>query len=291
MQRGRFGTKKVIFIVLAAGLSAAAAGGFLHRHGRQRYRPDYEPVPLYEILEKETFSPEDYRVLLYQTGLGETVVSELSKEEVLAAQEEFFSEKKTRCTSVFYGLVWEDRRTEEEMQEEQEGQEVKGSAFAYGLAAAQPGDILISLSAHTLGWRHGHAGLVLSGERVLESTVIGSDSGIYPLHRWNRYADYAVLRVKGVPEAEREQAAFFAEQNLAGVPYRLTAGLTDGKFRDSQEESFGVQCAYLVWYAWMAQGVDLDSDGGSLVTPEDILYSPELEILQVYGMNPELFKP
>lgn len=34
-----------------------------------------------------------------------------------------------------------------------------------------------------------------------------------------------------------------------------------------------------------------NSDGGRLVTSADLLHSDLLEVVQVYGMNPELFAP
>jgi hypothetical protein len=40
-----------------------------------------------------------------------------------------------------------------------------------------------------------------------------------------------------------------------------------------------------VWYAWQVFGYDLDSDGGRLVTVEDIWESDLLEIVQVYGFS------
>lgn len=269
-------------ILTAAGLVCAVIlmlYGLSLRHG-QHYRPDYERVNLREVLEREDGSElnqAQLELIFLQTGLGEKAVSKLSAEEVLAAQEHFFAQEETECRSAFYGLVWEESR--------------KTPGETLCLEAVQPGDIIISLSTHTLGWLHGHAGLILSDGRVLESTLIGSDSGIFSLQHWNRYAGYAVVRVRNLPEAAGRRAALFAEQSLTEVPYRLTAGLRGEKFRERKEEGFGVQCAYLVWYAWMEQGIDLDSDGGRIVTPEDILFSERVEIVQIYGMNPELFKP
>lgn len=49
---------------------------------------------------------------------------------------------------------------------------------------------------------------------------------------------------------------------------------------------FGMQCAYLVWYAWNHFGYDLDSDGGHFVTSADLLHSDLLEVVQVYAMEP-----
>ena len=53
------------------------------------------------------------------------------------------------------------------------------------------------------------------------------------------------------------------------------------------EAWFGAHCSYLIWYAWNRFGYDLDSDGGRLVTCDDILNSPLVEIVQVYGLDLE----
>ena len=49
----------------------------------------------------------------------------------------------------------------------------------------------------------------------------------------------------------------------------------------------GTQCAHLIWLAYAQFGYDLDSDGGWIVTPKDLANSPLLEVVQVYGMDPD----
>ena len=68
--------------------------------------------------------------------------------------------------------------------------------------------------------------------------------------------------------------------------YHLTAGLIGDKFQDADSPWFGLQCAYLPWYAWKAAGVDLDSDGGRLVSSYDLLHSDQVEIVQLFGIDP-----
>ena len=80
-------------------------------------------------------------------------------------------------------------------------------------------------------------------------------------------------------------AAEFAENNLVGRPYTLFSGLWGEKF--AALDAVSPQCAYLVWYAYMAQGVDLDSDGGRLVTVYDLARSSQLELVELYGTDPE----
>lgn len=157
------------------------------------------------------------------------------------------------------------------------------------IVAAQPGDIIISLSTHSFGWKHGHAGLVIDGETTLESRVLGQNSETGSLENWRRFSSYAVLRVKGSTPAQRQAVAQYGMEVLHDVPYRLTAGMFREKAATQESPFFGLQCAYLVWYAWQHFGVDLDSDGGRIVTPRDLCHSDRLEVVQVYGLDPEFF--
>lgn len=47
------------------------------------------------------------------------------------------------------------------------------------------------------------------------------------------------------------------------------------------------QCALLIWQAFYKFGYDLDTQDGLFVTPKSLASSPLLEILQIYGFNPE----
>ena len=49
----------------------------------------------------------------------------------------------------------------------------------------------------------------------------------------------------------------------------------------------GTQSAHMIWSCYRALGYDLDSDGGRLVTPRDLLDSPLLEVVQIYGIEPK----
>ena len=106
---------------------------------------------------------------------------------------------------------------------------------------------------------------------------------------WRTYANYIVLRVKDISSQLAEAVVEFSKQYLFDTPYRLTAGLVGEKAIAQESNSFGLQCAYLVWYAWQNFEVDLDSDGGRLVSPLDILLSDRVEVVQIYGINPNLF--
>lgn len=178
------------------------------------------------------------------------------------------------CTPLLGWFTREDRMVAEE---------------EFSFKELKPGDILVTLSTHSLGWRHGHAALVLDEETTLESTVWGEDSCIGQVESWKRYSGFAVLRVKDVSTGMGESVAAYAERELCGVPYHLSAGFVGEKAPDTDMPYFGVQCAYLVWYAWNFFGVDLDSDGGRLVTATDLLEADKLEVVEIYGIDPRKY--
>ncbi len=192
--------------------------------------------------------------------------------------------------------------------------------------ALQDGDILVSFSSHIFGWRSGHAGIVVdaAGGQTLEAIAVGHDSRICSLDSWAEYPSVAVLRLKGASREERAQVAAFAREYLVGIPYRVAsftwtvpemplpaepAALEPSLLKEPAAlEPFlpeapaapvrplplripaGTQCAHLVWAAYAHFGYDLDGDGGSVVTPADLFWSSQLEVVQVYGLDPARLK-
>lgn len=183
----------------------------------------------------------------------------------------------------------------------------------------QPGDILITYSGHVFGWRSGHAAMVIDaeGQLTLEAITLGCDSRICSLADWEEYPSVALLRLKDASLQEREQIAAYAKEHLQGLPYSLNAFTikNDDKAVPSIFSGFlarsisrivsfetrtqmpgfdqtvetapsltGTQCAHLVWYAYRNFGYDLDSDGGFVVTPDDLYHSDLLELVQIYGI-------
>ena len=237
-------------------------------HEHTRFVPEYPMVELTRETDEETF--------LMQTGLGEAAVERLLQEGnwdmILKAQKDFFATPEVTCRDLLGWFTKEERL-----------RQMPGSA----LVDLRPGDILLTLSTHSAGWRHGHAGLVIDENTVLECGVWGQDSALCSASHWKSYASYAHLRVKNMDEDTAKEVAQYALQHLRGVPYHLSAGFLGAKAPETTDAYFGLQCAYLVWYAWQQFGVDLDADGGRLVVADDILASPYLEMIQVYGIEPK----
>ena len=114
--------------------------------------------------------------------------------------------------------------------------------------------------------------------------MLGSDSACVKARPWPTYANFLVLRVRDADDATRQRVVENARRTLDGIPYSLFAGLLGPKAPEA--EGLTAHCAYLPWYAWQSCGVDLDSDGGRIVTIYDLAASPLLEVVQVCGVDP-----
>lgn len=239
-------------------------------HRDEYFIPEYPRVKITETT--------DYNTIFQQTGLGKPAVNKLLEQGdfqgILEAQDAFFEPIEAECVPLLGWFTMEDR--------------VVDSNTSL-LVDLQPGDIILTVSTHSIGWRHGHAGLVLDSELVLECTTLGQDSVIVNADHWSTYSNYAVLRVKDITPELQEEVVTYAKETLCGVPYHLSAGFIGEKAPEPEQAMFGLQCSYLVWYAWQHFGYDLDSDGGRLVTAYDLLNSELLEVVQIYGMDPRGF--
>lgn len=242
--------------------------------------PTYEQVAIEQTFNSPVLTQEDQELLFLQTGLGSLAVAKLREQEdglsvALAAQAAVFGQYALVCEAVIPGLTGEDHLAD-----------AQGNVvLAPALIDPQPGDILVTLSPHSVGWHHGHAGLVMEGGLVLESFSLGVNSGLASMESWRRYSQYALLRVQNTTPEQCSEVVEVAQQWLVDTRYDLTVGLWGEKFVASPQEGFGTQCAYLPWYAWQSVGIDLDGNGGRLVLPQDLLASPEVEIVQMFGFD------
>jgi len=155
--------------------------------------------------------------------------------------------------------------------------------------ALEPGDIIfVDLYdgwCHACYWDHLalYLGTVPGALRYLSPVVVESkfDGGVcYTtlsefLSR-DKHTTTAVARLKESPSrAETVQKAIEYALDQVGKPFDYTATATiPMKLGEAR-----LNCTELIWRSFMAGGVDLDSDGGPLLYPDDIYYSPELEPL------------
>ncbi len=230
---------------------------------------------IFEKMQKNMgLNETEYQTVFSQTGLGKSAVNKLLRTRNYAEIQNYYNyymqNKDFECARDGI-LAYHEYITDEN------GNRIENPKFA----DLQNGDIIITLSIHSFGWRHGHAAIVTdayNGETV-QAVMLGEQSTIGNVTEWNQFPLVAVLRVKDMDRATRQKVADYAKNNLVGLEYSLFAGM----FGSQEETLTQTHCAHLVWYAYNQFGVDLDSTGGDTVTPKDILKSDKLEIVQVYG--------
>lgn len=281
---------KIISVAAAIILMAAAAlilflENDVEKNGH--YTPDYNMQDMEKIVD-DGITDEEYKQLFFQTGLGKTGVDRIIKSEKNPVQElekyqnNFFGENNYTCERIT--II-----TGEEQSVNQDGETVR----KFEIQGLEDGDMLISLSTHSLGWRHGHAAIVADGRngKTLECLVLGTDSVYQNYGKWELYPTFIQLRInetalKKLGKTREEVGAALvktATEKLDGIPYDLFAGIPVKYVADIQK----THCAHLVWYAYEELGIDTDSDKGIFVTPFDLANSDFLEIVQIYGVNPE----
>lgn len=275
----------IIFMIIAASAISAAAALSISMaviEPEAHIYPDYARADLGPLLSKETFSEEDYILLFYQTGLGRPAIDEIRESgsdwarKIQSFQDSFFARIRIVCEK-------NSPVSREESIVDENGDYIAGTQ----LAPLHEGDILVTKSSHTYGWRNGHSALVVDAERglTLESVVLGENSSIQDISKWTNYPNFILLRPKKISYEEMREIASTAEELLFDVPYDLFVGLFRPKSL-SRDKIAGTNCSHLIWQAYSYYGYDLDSDGGAIVTPKDIANSPELEVVQVYGVDP-----
>ena len=249
--------------------------------------PDYQQINIEPILSKNQLTEEDYKTLLYQTGLGKPSIDELRSESadsipaILDFQQNFFKEIDYVCES-------NSPISKEESVVDENGNLTEGTQ----LAPLHNGYIMITKSSHVFGWRNGHAAIIVDAAQgqTLESVVLGTNSLVQQTDKWTNYPNFMIFRIKGTSEELLNEISQSALKNLNNIPYDFTVGVLGPKYEKPGEIS-GTQCSHLVWEAFKLYGFDLDSDSGMIVTPKDIANSPLLEVVQVYGVDPEEIWP
>ncbi len=223
------------------------------------------------ILAGRTVDTKQLQILSEQTGVNEKVIGELLEkgeyQRILELQEAYFAPVLTESVKTTPLTICEYLVNEE-------GKRTRGMQ----LADIQTGDIIITKNSRFLGWRNGHAGLVVDAEEglILEAVMLGTNTMLCDVKSWEVYPSFLVLRLKEEYQKYHsvQETVDYAMEHMVDIPYYLLAGILEDK---------GTHCSHLVWHAYMEIGIDLDSDGGFLVTPYDIQNSPYLEVIQSYG--------
>lgn len=162
------------------------------------------------------------------------------------------------------------------------------------LVELKTGDVLVSMSQRFCFYPHGHAAIVVDGEKniLLEARSYRAGSCTCKASKWTKLSSIVILRLKDevrkVFEKEQgynpaESAANYAMNHLNGLKYSL--------FKDLRPLSGTTpeytQCAHLVWYAYYACGLDIDENRGLIIKPKDFLKSDVFDVVQVFGINPK----
>ena len=245
------------------------------------WRPDYamEKDELLRVMAKpdEELTEDDYSFLYRQTGLTKLGIDRARANDtwgvdlVSEIQDDYFAEHTVKHKKFAPYICF---------------CEIDGHVQNIYL---EEGDIVVSYSTQLIGWRMGHSGLVtraygVRGE-VLQAAAIGTVSDFGDIDDFTDSVGFMVLSPKVDGEIKR-QVVNYASQNLLGISYDPFRGLFSSKNKIDT-----TQCAHLVWYAYNQFGIDIDGNGGGLVTPKDFANSPTMEVVQVFGFNPnELWK-
>lgn len=217
---------------------------------------------------------DDYNVILSQTGLGKPAVDKLVSTQNFNKLQEY---RNYYVKSKDFVCVREGSFACHDYITDENGKRIKNPDFA----DLQDGDIIITYSIHSFGWRHGHAAIVTNAKsgKVVQAVMIGEKSDFGHVAEWNCFPLVAVLRAKDLDEETRRRIADYAEDNLVGLDYSMLAGV----FGNDEKPIESTQCAHLVWYAYKQFGVDIDYNQDRIITPKDIFKCDKLEIVQIYG--------
>lgn len=271
----RFVHKKLT-IVLTIFLFIGIVAFFLNFYGSSDSLPEYpnyEKKNLEEVLDLTKvylgyMDEKEKKTLFLQTGLGPIGVEEIRK--VSGNKDEF-----KRYLYQFQEQLFKGEGEKE-------------------FVDLKTGDILVSMSQRLCFYPHGHAAIVIDGEknRILESRSYKAGSLVCKLSKWSNLHSFVVLRVKEEVVKEflekgyenpTKSAALYADENLNGLKYSL---LKDIRVLNEDKPEY-TQCANLVWYAYYKVGLDIDENRGIIVKPKDFLKSEVLEVVQVFGIEPD----
>ena len=238
----------------------------IYNAGRVFYTPGYE---YFEV--KETDSAD---TVFKGTGLSPWAFEELKKSDDFETVEKlnklYFKKADFKKNYIAYPVTAEEK--------------IKNEVTP--LAPLKDGDILVTFNTHTLSWRHGHLAIVTDSKNgiILEHMAIGETSCFGYAKKWGSYPAFAVLRYPD--EKTAKKAAEYATGHLMDIPYNILAGVIT-KDKSKLEKIDSSHCSHIVWQAYKAVGVDIDRDGGFLVTPKDVALCKKLKVVQIYGMDPE----
>ena len=183
-----------IFYILSLFMIILFFFQFIFCHIFSSQKIHYKKKDLIPILEKTScLTNDDYNTIFLQTGLSQDICEDLMQKNrcscnltILQYQKEFFKKNIIKCKPLFGWFVRTDIIVDES----------GNPIHAPEILDARPGDILLSFSTHSFGWRHGHAALVIDDNKTLESRIIGENSDLSTVDHFRQYSNYVLLRKK-----------------------------------------------------------------------------------------------
>lgn len=257
------------------------------------WTPDYAQIPEEElkILYETAQTDEEYKILFEQTGLTKTGIERARAHadgwrRVKEISDSYFKPRKA-IAGYFAPLVCTDYIDE-------------NSKEIY----LEKGDILITSSTHFSGFRIGHSAIVadpLSKSPLFQSNAIGVENGYATVDSgFTSRINFMVVRIKpsafGAESDDDEtyrkcldDATEYIVNELKDSEYFPLAGVFSDKNKCKK-----TSCSHLIWYGFKhfddanggKRNIDLDPDGGLLVTPRNISESPLVELVQTFGFDP-----
>lgn len=260
-------TALVLFAAAFLGIAEAVVDESAH------VLPSYPRQDIREIVAKDVWTEEDISLLYRQTGLGRSALYALKglDDKILAFQDALFKEVEIEHVMASFTTPHDQLKD-----------------FCAPLAPLEDGDVLVSSSCHTFGWRNGHSALVVNANTrsILQSVAPGMRSTIDSASWFTYAANFMVLRLKDASKQTRYEIALWAANHLYNVDYSILTGFFSSP-KDQGDEPATTHCSHLVWQAFKHFGFDIDPDGGPVCTSRDIATSPLFEVVQVYGFDPE----
>lgn len=259
------------------------------------WRPSYEMLSkdeLSAVYNKAELSEADYELLFEQTGLTKTGIDRARERtngwaRVRAIQQSYFKERGV-APAQFAPLICTDHLTGDPME----------------MIYLERGDIIITSSTHFASFRIGHSAIVTNGamNTVFQSNQVGVANFYANANEMfaNRI-NFMVLRIKpeyfsdsGLDDAQYrenlDRVTYYIEHDLKDIPYSVFTGVFTNK-----DSAVSTSCSHLIWYGFKhfddvnggKFNLDLDPDGGPLVVPKDMSESPYLEVVQIFGFDPD----
>jgi len=241
------------------------------------YSPEYPKADLTDILKKDALNNKELDFLSSQTGIAPKVIEEIfengDKAVLTDMQDMYFTTPDANRSFIFFPVTAEERNKTQRTK----------------MPSIKKGDILVTFNTSTLGWRHGHSALVVDevSGKIVEHLSVGNTSTVSYIESFMSYPAFVVLRHPD--EAVACKAADYALESLVDIDYNIFAGIIK-KDKSHMKKPDSSHCSHIVWQAYKYAGVDIDENKGRIVVPKDISLSSELQVVQIYGVNPKNYK-